>query len=105
MVGKNPIARQSVVRTTLDLPVDLLERSNRLVDRGKAKSRNTLFVAAVQGYLDELEKAEIDAAFADMGRDMHYRALSERVAGEFALSDSEALIGSASQIADDLNEE
>ncbi len=89
-MGKNLIAQDRLVRTTLDLPRDLLERSNRIVDEGKVKSRNVLIVAALAEYLDSLERLEIDGAFADMQGDDAYRRLTLSLADAFAPSDQEA---------------
>ena len=83
--------QERLVRTTLDLPRDLLERSNRVVDGGKVKSRNLLIAAALAEYLDSLERLEIDSAFAEMGHDAAYRGLTLHLAENFGPSDQEAL--------------
>jgi hypothetical protein len=83
-VGKDLIVEERLVRTTLDLPRDLLERSNRVVDEGKIKSRNLLITVALAEYLDSIERAEIDAAFATMRDDDAYRRLIAGLADDFA---------------------
>jgi len=90
-VGKNLMVQERLVRTTLDLPRDLLERSNRVVDEGKAKSRNLLIIAALAEYLDGLERLEIDTAFEAMQDDGVYRALMLSLTRDFGPSDQETL--------------
>jgi metal-responsive CopG/Arc/MetJ family transcriptional regulator len=90
-VGKDLMVQERLVRTTLDLPRDLVERSNRMVDQGKVKSRNVLIATALEGYLDSLEKLEIDEAFAAMQEDQAYCSLVLDLAADFAGSDQEAL--------------
>ncbi|MCI0580070.1 MAG: ribbon-helix-helix domain-containing protein [Chloroflexi bacterium] len=81
----------ATVRTTVTLPVELVERSQRLIEKGAVPSRNALIVAALEYFLTELEREEIDQAFASMADDTAYLELSEQVAEEFAVSDWEAL--------------
>ena len=90
-MGKNLVVQERLVRTTLDLPRDLLERSNRIVDEGKAKSRNLLIAVALSEYLDSLEQLEIESAFAAQQSDAAYRRLALELAADFAVSDQEAL--------------
>jgi hypothetical protein len=83
-VGKDLIVEERLVRTTLDLPRDLLERSNRVVGEGKIKSRNLLITVALAEYLDAFERAEIDDAFAKMRDDDAYRRVIAGLADDFA---------------------
>jgi metal-responsive CopG/Arc/MetJ family transcriptional regulator len=83
--------RQSVSRTTLTIPSDLLARADQAVREGKARSRNSLVAAALQHELEALDRAEIDAAFAPMADDLEYQTEVRQIAEEFALSDWEAL--------------
>ena len=78
------------VRTTLALPADLLEAIDQLVHEGKAKSRNELIAAALRHELAALERAVIDAAFAEMAHDQAYQDEARRLTAEFASSDWEA---------------
>jgi hypothetical protein len=57
------------VRTTLTLPVELLEAADRAVCAGHARSRNELLARALRRELAALERAAIDAAFATLGHD------------------------------------
>ena len=77
------------VRTTVDLPRDLLDRSRRVVDRGQAKNQNMLFTAALADYLDQLDQEIIDSQFAQMADDQAYRDLNLQLLQEFAGSDSQ----------------
>lgn len=79
------------VRTTVTLPVDLMDRTQEILDRGIAPSRNALIVTAVERFLAELERQEIDRQFAAMADDAAYQALSEETAASFRDSDWEAL--------------
>ncbi len=81
-------------RTTLDLPPALLERTDEAVKLGVASSRNNLIAAAVQEYLDALDRAaSIDAKFAEMEHDRRYRQMHLELTAVFAQSDAEAFFG------------
>jgi len=58
---------------------------------GERSSRNALIVAAVERYLQELERQEIDRQFEAMADDSAYQALNEELVEAFADSDWEAL--------------
>jgi len=62
-----------------------------MVDIGLARSRNALIVAALEHFLEHLERQLIDAQFAAMAEDEAYHALNLSLADEFAESDWEAL--------------
>lgn len=79
------------VRTTVTLPADLVRQSQRFVDDGTVPSRNALIVAALEHFLAELERQEIDRQFAALAKDAEYQELSERLTEEFADADWEAL--------------
>ena len=79
------------IRTTVTLPVDLMNRSQHFIDGGTLPSRNALIVAALEQYLLDLERLEIDRQFEAMAEDDNYQALNLRLAAEFAESDWEAL--------------
>ncbi len=78
------------VRTTVDLPRDLLDRSRSIVDRGLAKNQNVLFTAAIADYLDQLDEKLIDSQFETMETDVAYRDLNLALLDEFAGNDSQA---------------
>lgn len=78
-------------RTSLDLPPELLERTDEAVRLGVARSRNTLIADAIREYLDDFDRlASIDARFAEMEHDARYYRLHRDVAARFAASDAEA---------------
>jgi metal-responsive CopG/Arc/MetJ family transcriptional regulator len=79
------------VRTTVTLPADLVKQSQRFVDDGTVPSRNALIVAALEHFLAELERQEIDRQFAALAKDAEYQELNERLDEEFADADWEAL--------------
>jgi Arc/MetJ-type ribon-helix-helix transcriptional regulator len=79
-----------ITRTTLSLPVRLLEATDRAVKEGKAKSRNEFIAQALRRELIALKMAEIDASFAEMANDEEYHAEVETISKEFAGADWEA---------------
>jgi metal-responsive CopG/Arc/MetJ family transcriptional regulator len=62
------------IRTTLNLPAELLEATDRVVSEGKAKSRNEFVARAIRNELATQKRAEIDAEFAHMAKDTEYQA-------------------------------
>jgi len=85
------IKQYESVRTTVNLPAELVRRSQRFVDDGTVPSRNALIVAALEHFVEHLERRAIDAQFAAMADDADYQSLSLDLADEFAESDWEAL--------------
>ena len=79
------------VRTTITLPRKLSQRSQQLVDMGKVPSRNALIVAALEHFIAELEREEIDRQFAAVADDAEYQSLNLEMTDSFAGSDWEAL--------------
>src|SRR5579885_20976 len=69
---KNLATTLAKKRTSLDLPPDLLERTDEAVRLGVARSRNSLIAVAIEEYLDARDRlASIDARFAEMQTDLH----------------------------------
>ena len=85
------IKNYDTVRTTVNLPADLLQRSQQVIDQGIIPNRNTLIVAAIESFLAELERQAIDEQFAALMDDSEYIALNEALATEFEDSDWESL--------------
>jgi len=79
------------IRTTVTLPLDLANRSQQIVDKGQAPNRNALIVAALEHFIAELERAEIDRQFAAMADDAAYQTLNVDMAESFAESDWEVI--------------
>jgi len=79
------------VRTTLTLPKELLEATDKAVLEGKAKSRNDFVVQALRRELAAQKRAEIDEALAEMVRDPNYHAEVLKMEAEFATAQWEAL--------------
>jgi metal-responsive CopG/Arc/MetJ family transcriptional regulator len=79
------------VRTTITISERLLDRSQYFIDSGVAANRTALIELALDKFLDELERQEIDRQFAAMADDKSYQELNESLAEEFAESDWEAL--------------
>ena len=82
-MGKN-------VRTTVSLPEELLEATDRAVREGKARSRNEFLSIALRHELAALEQARIDEAFGGMANDHLYREETEGLVGEFERASWEA---------------
>ncbi|KAB8330491.1 ribbon-helix-helix protein, CopG family [Scytonema tolypothrichoides VB-61278] len=79
------------VRTTLTLPSELLEATDKVVQQGKAKSRNEFVAQALRRELAALKRAEVDAALAQMANDPEYQAEVLKMEAEFASAQWEAL--------------
>lgn len=78
-------------RTSLDLPPDLLERTDEAVRLGVARSRNSLIAVALEDYLDSLDRiTQIDARFAEMRNDARYHEMHLALATGFEESDAES---------------
>ena len=80
------------IRTTLTLPAELNKRSQHFVDGGIVPSRNALIIAALEKYLTELERQEIDRQFEAMADDDAYQQMNEQISESFAESDWDALV-------------
>ncbi|AKG20560.1 CopG family ribbon-helix-helix protein [Calothrix sp. 336/3] len=78
------------IRTTLTLPAELLEATDRVVGEGKARSRNEFIARAIRHELAVQKRAEIDAEFAQMANDREYQTETAIIYQEFAQSDWEA---------------
>lgn len=85
------IKNYETVRTTVNLPVELLRRSQQWIDQGLIPNRNILIAVALENFLADLERQAIDEQFAAMLDDADYQALHEAMADEFAESDWESL--------------
>ncbi len=77
------------VRTTVALPPDILEATDRAIRAGQARSRNELVATALRHELEALERAAIDAAFAPLASDADHRAEAQALRDEFAIADWE----------------
>lgn len=85
------LAQFETTRTTVTIPTRLLQRSQPFLDKGVVPNRNELVVAALERYIAELERQEIDRQFAALADDVEYQALNEQMAESFGASDWEAL--------------
>lgn len=85
------LTKFETIRTTVTVPAELIERSQCLIDSGTVPNRNALIVAALEHFLNELERQEIDRQFEAMAEDEDYRAMNQQLAEDFAESDWEAL--------------
>lgn len=85
------IAQFETIRTTVTIPTSLMQRSQHFLDQGLVPNRNALVIAALERFLTELERQEIDRQFAVMVDDVEYQALNEQLADSFLSSDWEAL--------------
>lgn len=79
-----------MIETTIKLPADLLEATDKAVREGKAKSRNEFIARALRRELAAQKRAEIAAAFAGMANDAEYQVEALQIEAEFATADWEA---------------
>jgi len=79
------------IRTTIDIPVELLERINKVLHKKVVPSRNALLIQALQRYLEYLEQDEIDSHIAQMAEDAAYQELHVRMVEEYEPAGWEAL--------------
>ena len=85
------LAQFETMRTTVTIPTSLMQRTQHFLDTGVVPNRNALVVAALERFLAELERQEIDRQFAAMVDDVGYQAWNEQLAESFGASDWEAL--------------
>jgi metal-responsive CopG/Arc/MetJ family transcriptional regulator len=83
--------KKDTVRTTITIPVELLEATDKVVKSGKAKSRNEFVTIALQKELAAQKRAEIDEALTEMLQDPDYQAKVLKLEAEFAHAQWEAL--------------
>ncbi|MBE9231512.1 MAG: ribbon-helix-helix domain-containing protein [Cuspidothrix sp.] len=83
--------KTETVRTTLTIPRELLEATDKAVLEGKAKSRNDFVAQALRRELAVQKRSEIDAALAEMANDPDYQAEVLKLEVEFASAQWEAL--------------
>jgi len=90
--------KKDTVRTTITIPIELLEATDKAVKSGKAKSRNEFMAIALQKELAAQKRAEIDDALAEMLQDPDYQVEVLKLEAEFAVAQWEALkLGEASE--------
>jgi metal-responsive CopG/Arc/MetJ family transcriptional regulator len=83
--------KTETIRTTLTIPRELLEATDKAVLEGKAKSRNDFVAQALRRELAVQKRSEIDAALAEMANDPDYQAEVLKLEVEFASAQWEAL--------------
>ena len=81
---------KQTVRTTLTLPSELLEATDKVIKEGKAKIRNEFIARALENELKALKRAEIDAELIQMTQDPSYYAEVLRMEAEFSKASWEA---------------
>ena len=80
------------IPVVMELPSSLVERAERLVERGLARDRDALLTAAIEDFIARLEeRLTVDAELLAMANDAEFQALNLRIAEEFAGSDYQAL--------------
>jgi metal-responsive CopG/Arc/MetJ family transcriptional regulator len=82
---------KNTVRTTVSIPVELLEATDKAVKSGKAKSRNDFIAMALQRELAAQKRAETDEELIEMLQDPDYQAEVIKLEAEFANAQWEAL--------------
>ena len=80
------------IRITVTISAELLRRSQPFIGRDALFSgRNAFVTAALERFLNKLERQEIDHQFEAMADDIDYQKLNEQLVEEFASSDWETL--------------
>lgn len=80
------------IQLVVTLPFDLLERTERLVERGYARNRDTLLTAAIEKFIAQLEEQiAVDADLLTMSADSDFQTLNLQIAEAFSESDYQAL--------------
>ena len=82
---------QETIRTTLTLPSELIEATDKMVEAGKVKSRNQFIAQALENELSHQRKIEIDSALAQMFDDPDYQTEVLHMEAEFSSGSWEAL--------------
>jgi hypothetical protein len=95
-----PASIKKRVRTTVRLPQPLYDQAKDFVDQEivTAENINDFFVTAIGAYVEMLRRKQIDADFARMANDPHYKAISKQLDKEFAVSDWEAFAAAERKI-------
>ena len=75
--------------TMLTLPPDLLAAVDKVVQEGRARSRDELVESALRLRLAELRRSALDAEFRHMADDVDYQRDVHRILAEFAQADRE----------------
>ena len=78
-------------RTTVAIPVDLLEGIDEVVRAGRAVNRNDFFSRAVRLELERLHREAVDREFAAMAADPVYQREAQSITESYQQSDWEAL--------------
>ena len=81
----------SNTRTTLSLPQELLEATDKLIAEGEAKSRNQFITEAIALHLKNTQRKKIDTAFEAMADDSEYQREALQIEAEFATASWEVL--------------
>ena len=87
--------------TTLALPLDLLAAVDKVVQEGRARSRDELVEGALRRELAALRRSTVDAEFRHMADDVEYQRDVHQILGEFAQADWETLQEEPGQGAND----
>ena len=87
--------------TTLALPLDLLAAVDKIVQEGRARSRDELVEGALRRELAALRRSAVDAEFRHMADDVEYQRDVHQILGEFAQADWETLQEEPTQGAND----
>jgi Arc/MetJ-type ribon-helix-helix transcriptional regulator len=75
---------------TVALPQDLVAAVDRLVEEGRARSREELVECALRRELAEARREALDEEFRHMAADREYREEARLILAEFARADWEA---------------
>jgi Arc/MetJ-type ribon-helix-helix transcriptional regulator len=83
--------------TTVALPSDLLAALDKVVQEGRAGSRDESVESALRRQLAELRRSALDAEFRHMADDADYQRDVHQILGEFAQAEWNTRRGAASK--------
>ena len=87
-------AKRQYQNTTLRMPSHVFAQARKVVMQSQASSFNEFVVQAIEEKVRRLGEAEIDAAFAQMGKDSDYQRETVAMAREFENSDWQVVAAS-----------
>lgn len=82
---------QQRIRTTVDIPLPLLEKADEAVGQKIAENRNDLILRALEEALERWEQQKIDEQIAQMALDPEYQNIHRKMVEEYELAGWEAL--------------
>ncbi len=74
---------QQSIRTTVDIPLQLLKKADEAVGQSVAESRDALILKALEEFLVRYEQQKIDEQIAQMALDQEYQNIQREMVQEY----------------------